>query len=272
VLESHVLDGRPVLPMAMMFEWLAHAALHQNPGLAFHGCNNLRVLHGVTLGDGPPPELRVMATKAVRRDGAFVALTEIHGSRPDGREVLHARGEIVLASDLPPAPLPSEPPAVLDYPRTREEIYGSLLFHGPELQGIELVEGCGEEGIMILARNAPPPQSWLRQPLRQKWLTDPLVLDCAFQAMILWSLEYHAAASLPCLATRYRQYRRSFTVGGARVIARVIRATALHALADIDFVDTDGRLIARLEGYECVLDPALQRAFRRNRLAPTAVP
>ncbi len=272
VLESHVLDGRPVLPMALMFEWLAHAALHQNPGLAFHGCNDLRVLHGVTVDDGPPPALRVLATKAVRRDGAFVALTEIHGARPDGRDVLHARAEVVLATDLPAAPLPAEPPAVRDYPRTPQEIYASLLFHGPELHGIEAVEGCGEEGIVIQARNAPPPQSWLSQPLRQKWLTDPLVLDSAFQAMILWSVENWGAASLPCLAGRYRQYRRSFPSGGARVVARVTRATSLHALADIDFVDADGRLIARLEGYECVLDAALQRAFRRNRLAPTAVP
>jgi hypothetical protein len=90
--------------------------------------------------------------------------------------------------------------------------------------------------------------------------------------MILWSVENWGAASLPCLAGRYRQYRRSFPSGGARVVARVTRATSLHALADIDFVDADGRLIARLEGYECVLDAALQRAFRRNRLAPTAVP
>jgi hypothetical protein len=30
--------------------------------------------------------------------------------------------------------------------------------------------------------------------------------------------------------------------------------------------------VARLEGYECVIDAGLQRAFRRNRLAAAAVP
>ena len=49
VLTSHVIDGRPVLPVALMVEWLAHAAMVQNPGLVFHGCDDLRVLHGVTL-------------------------------------------------------------------------------------------------------------------------------------------------------------------------------------------------------------------------------
>src|SRR5207253_1106065 len=37
VLRAHVLDGRAVLPMALTIEWLAHAAMHGNPGRAFHG-------------------------------------------------------------------------------------------------------------------------------------------------------------------------------------------------------------------------------------------
>ena len=41
VLAAHVIDGRAVLPMALTVEWLAHAALHGNPGLAFHGLDNL---------------------------------------------------------------------------------------------------------------------------------------------------------------------------------------------------------------------------------------
>src|SRR5262249_50987672 len=42
VLDAHVLDGRPVLPVVLILEWLAHAAMHRNPGLLFHGCDDLR--------------------------------------------------------------------------------------------------------------------------------------------------------------------------------------------------------------------------------------
>ncbi len=272
VLESHVLDGRPVLPVVLMLEWLAHAALHQNPGLVFHGCNELRVLHGVILDDGPPPELRLAAGKAVRRGGLFVAPAELRSTRPGGAEVLHARAEVVLASDLPTPLAPAAPPAVRHYPRGPDDVYRSLLFHGKALQGIETVEGCGEGGIVVRAKNAPAPASWLRNPLRQRWLTDPLVLDVSFQAMVLWCHDRRAAPSLPCLLRSYRQFRRTFPVGGIRVVAKVTHATQLHALADIDYLDADGRLVARLEGYECVIDASLQRAYRRNRLAPAAVP
>jgi hypothetical protein len=37
--------------------------------------------------------------------------------------------------------------------------------------------------------------------------------------------------------------------------------------AAIEFMAGNGQLIARIEGFECVLDDALNAAFRRNRLA-----
>ena len=116
ILESHVLDGRPVLPAALILEWLAHRALHHNPGLLFHGCGNLRVLHGVILDEESPPLLRIAAGKAVKRDGAYVATVEMTSSRPGARDVPHARAEVVLSGALPPAPPPLESPELLPYP------------------------------------------------------------------------------------------------------------------------------------------------------------
>ena len=44
-----------------------------------------------------------------------------------------------------------------------------------------------------------------------------------------------------------------------------------RAFADIEFLDGTGALVARIEGYECVIDPALAGAFR-NRLLEEARP
>ncbi|HTU92232.1 MAG TPA: SDR family NAD(P)-dependent oxidoreductase, partial [Gemmataceae bacterium] len=267
VLESHILDGRPVLPTVLILEWLAHGALHQNPGLLFHGCNDLRILHGVIL-DGDAPTLRVDAGKAVKRDGFFVAPVELRGMNADGREVLHARAEIVLANQLPAAPAAAAPPVCRPYTRTPEDVYQSLLFHGSDLHGIDKIEGCAERGIIALVSSAPPPSAWIQRPLRQRWLADPLALDCSFQLMVVWSQERHGAPSLPCHIARYRQYQRAFPASGVRVAAQVTRDSNLHAVADIDYLDDRGQVVARLEGYECVIDPALRRAFGKRFLAP----
>jgi NAD(P)-dependent dehydrogenase (short-subunit alcohol dehydrogenase family)/acyl carrier protein len=267
ILGDHVFDGRPVLPMVLTLEWLAHGALHQNPGLAFHGCNDLRVLHGVILDDARPVTVRVGAGRAVKSDGLYLTPVELRTVKADGREVLSARAEVVLTTPLPEAPrdrIAAAPLAVHEYPHTLDKVYGELLFHGREFQGILNVEGWSDSGIVAAVRTAPAPEEWIRRPLRQRWLADPLALDASFQLVILWTLQKYGALNLPCYAARYRQYRRSFPADGVRALVRVTKHSDLHAVADIDYHDAAGQLVARIEGYECVMDASLQRAFRRR--------
>jgi hypothetical protein len=103
--------------------------------------------------------------------------------------------------------------------------------------------------------------------MRNIWLTDPLVMDSAFQLMILWSFERSGSGSLPSFAGCYRQFQDSFPRDGAHIVIRVTSERDHGATADIEFLDrSSGKLIARLEDYECVIDPSLQKAFRRNQL------
>jgi acyl transferase domain-containing protein/NAD(P)-dependent dehydrogenase (short-subunit alcohol dehydrogenase family) len=270
VLNSHVLGGRPVVPVALMIEWLAHAALHQNPGLGFCGFDNLRVLHGVIL-DGAAPVVSVAAGKAYQRESLLFAPVELRSARFGERAMVHARAEVVLGEELCPAPAGLPLPTLGPYSRTVADAYESLLFHGPDLRGIERVDACSPDGIVASVRPAPPPAAWLRQPLRQHWLADPLALDCAFQMMILWSFERHGAGCLPCVVRRYRQFRRSYPAGCLSIAVRVTRDTATRVVTDIDFLDAASRLVARLEGCEAVIDPTLHEVFRRNGRTAAAV-
>ena len=173
VLQSHVIDGRAVLPMALILEWLAHGALHRNPGLVFAGVNDLRLLKGVILRDDRPETIRALAGTAVRRDSLYIVPVELRGTARDGREVPHARGEIVLADRHPQGPPALEP---LDLPPcvlTPDELYARVLFHGPALRGIEQVEGCGQAGIAARVATAPPPSDWIDRPWRQKLARRP---------------------------------------------------------------------------------------------------
>ncbi len=268
-IRSHVIDGKAVLPMAMIVEWLSHGALHGNPGFRFHGFNDLRICKGVVFEQDSACSLHVMAGRAQKRDSLYVVPVELSGSTSDGRTVLHARAEIVLATRLPEGirsivDLPATP-----YARNNEAIYDrQRLFHGPDLQGIEQVGGCSPKGITALVKAAPQPATWVRQPLRNLWLTDPLVMDSAFQLMILWSFERFGSGSLPSFAGRYRQFQDSFPREGAQIVIRVTAEREHGASADMEFLDrSSGKLIARLEDYECVIDPSLQQAFLRNQLS-----
>ena len=268
ILRSHVLDGRAVLPMALHVELLAHAALHGNPGLVFHGFNDLRITNGVMVEDGSAAQLRAMAGKAVKHDQVFHVPVELRGKRRDGRDAIHSRAEMVLTAALPRPPAAEPTPPVQPYSHPIDEVYRYFLFHGRDLHGIERVDGLSETAFLGTATPAPPPADWLKSPLRSAWVADPLVLDASFQMMILWSFAQHGAGSLPCFAGRYRQYRRAFPAGPVRVAIRVTKDNGQFARADVDYLDADGQVIARVQDYECVIDRQLDQAFRKNQLAP----
>jgi hypothetical protein len=271
-LRSHVMDGRAVLPMAMIIEWMAHGAIHNNPGLRFHGFNDLRVLKGVTLEPGESHVLQVMTGKAIKSGGFHMVPVELSGTDVKGQQFVHCRARMVLAGRLPEGKSPAERLELPPYAHPMAEVYRpERLFHGPDFQGIREMVGCSAEGIGSLVRPAPLPSRWINQPLRNAWLADPLALDCSFQMMILWSFERYRAGSLPVFAGRYRQYCESFPESGAEIRIRILSQSACKAVAEIEFVDpTSGILLARMEDYECVIDASLNASFARNKLQGAA--
>ena len=272
ILNDHVIDGHAVLPMALILEWAAEGALHRNPGLVLCGLDNLRLFKGVILDDRDPPTVDILAGKGVRSGSDYVVPIELRGTMGNGREVVHARAGVVLADRHPIGMRRLNDRRLPDYPLRRDEIYGNVLFHGPALQGIEQVEGCGPRAIAGRVATAPSPSAWVDRPLRGRWLTDPLAIDCAFQLVVLWSREQLGANSLPTAVGRYRQFRPGFGDKSVRVLAEIRQATDARAVADIEVLDNHGELVARLDAYECVVDSSLTQAFRRNQLiAPSSV-
>jgi acyl transferase domain-containing protein/NAD(P)-dependent dehydrogenase (short-subunit alcohol dehydrogenase family) len=269
-LKSHVIDGKAVLPVAMYLEWFAQAALHANPGLHFLGMDDLRVFKGLILETDETRSLTIVTGKAAKRGAEHVVRVELRsGTSP---VVVHARGDAVLGTkyaqetsalnDIAPGP----------YPKMMDEVYNNgLLFHGEAFQGITAVEGCSENEITVTTHTAPAPTTWMKNPPRKKWLSDPLAVDSAFQALILWSFERHQAGSLPVFIRSYRQYQSAYPKGDVKIAARVEKDQAHQAVSTVELVrPEDGKLLARLEGYECVIDPSLNAAFRRSHLAQQA--
>ncbi|MFN4260417.1 MAG: SDR family NAD(P)-dependent oxidoreductase [Gemmataceae bacterium] len=271
VLRSHVIDGRAVVPVALLLEWLAHAAMHAHPGLRFHGCDDLRVLHGILLEEGDSYSIHFLSGKARKQGDLFHVPVELRGIRGDGKEVHHTRADIVLTTEIPRDHRSLSDVQGSPYARSLSAVYSDILFHGPHWQGVERIESCGPQGIQAVVRTAPPPTDWIEQPLRGAWLADPLVLDSSFQLMVLWSMEQYGCCSLPCYLGSYRQFTRAFPQGEVRVVAHVSRATEKMARVHLEYLDGNGRLLACLRDYECVIDAGLNQSFRRNQLSVTTI-
>jgi acyl transferase domain-containing protein/NAD(P)-dependent dehydrogenase (short-subunit alcohol dehydrogenase family) len=263
ILKSHVIDGKPVVPMAMMAEWFGHGALHENPGLVLHGLEDIRILNGIRLSE-QTKLIRLLAGKAQSREGVFEVELELRNGVREGKDIIHSRARAILAENLtqPPEFRLPEALSASDYPRSVAEIYEKVLFHGSRLHGLRTVRTCSAAGMVADVSGAPSPNQWMETPLRNSWLFDPLALDSAFQMASLWCYEQRGCVSLPIHVASYRQFRTAFPAEGVTVVLEVREATDKKMRGDFTFLDANGAVVARLAGYEAVMDPLLNRAFK----------
>jgi NAD(P)-dependent dehydrogenase (short-subunit alcohol dehydrogenase family) len=259
VLKSHVINGKAVLPAALMIEWLAQGALHENPGLSFLGFEDFRVLKGLKLDARETQTVEVWASKAARSAGEFAVTAELRGAQG-----VHGSATILLASRLPAAPKAAPEPKLAKYPV--EDVYAERLFHGEALRCFPGAIASSKDALAADLSAAPAPRAWIKDPSREDWLSDPLALDGAFQAMILWTTEHLGAPCLPSAARSYRQYR-AFPLEGTRLLCAIVKSSAGAVFADLEFRDGQGALIARIEGFEGTVNPGLSVAFRARTVA-----
>ncbi|MBC2696017.1 MAG: SDR family NAD(P)-dependent oxidoreductase [Desulfobacteraceae bacterium] len=268
VLESHVLDGSPVVPFALMTEWLGHGALLDNPGLFLHGLDDIRILNGIKL-EHDKKLIRLMTGKARKKGSIFEVDVEIRDGIKNGVEVIHTRAKAILTDKF------LQPP-ILDisaymgskaYFRSMDEVYDKILFHGVALRGIKKIISCSSKGILARISSAPSPVKWMKEPLRSKWIGDPLVLDSAFQMAIIWCFEEMGVVSLPTYNASYRQYRNKFPSEGVTALLEVREVTKHKLKGDFTFLDKNNVVVAQLTGYEAAMDESLFKAFKSKDAA-----
>lgn len=269
-LRSHVIGGRAVLPMAMMMEWLGHAALAGHPGFTLQGLTELRVLKGIKINPtGPAPRVRVVAAPALF-EGAFARVeVELRVAAVNGgHDAPHARAVALLGPGpaAPGADANRAAPIATPFAREIDAIYQDALFHGPHFYAIERIAALDATGLTASVKSGSRPEEWMADPVRSSWIADPLTLDAAIQLAVVWNREAFGLASLPMRLAEYRLCARSLRGGPFRAELRGVRVGANMSRSDITLLDSEGSPVVELRGLEMVMDAAFAEDFRRNRL------
>jgi NAD(P)-dependent dehydrogenase (short-subunit alcohol dehydrogenase family) len=264
VLTSHQLGGTPVVPFALLTEWVGHSALHDNPGLLLQRVEEMRLLKGIRM-DNDRKVIRLMAGKASKKkDNTWEVNVEIRNGIKDVKEVLHSKARALLSSRLPDPPeydirrIESFPP----YGKSIKDVYENILFHGHALQGIRKIIGLSEKGMAAEVTSAPSPERWMERPMRSRWIADPLVLDSAFQMACVWCYEQKRMVSLPSFVASFRQYCRKFPKTSVTAILEVTDVTDHKMVGDVTILDAENKVAAELKGYEAIMDDSLFKAFK----------
>jgi hypothetical protein len=258
-----VIGGKPVVPLALMTEWFGHGALHENPGLLLQGLDDIRVFKGIKI-DGSKKHVRLLAGRARKSGDIYEVPVELRDGVHSNVEVVHSRAKAILVDTLQPAPEYRIPDKLTrrPYDRPMQQVYEHILFHGPDLHGIQKITHLSDAGMIARLSLAPAPSEWVKEPLRNKWLADPLALDAAFQMATVWCYEEKGVVSLPSYCATYRQYRPRFPGDGLTAVLELDSAGSRKLKGSITFLDRDGIVVARITGYEAVMDQTLYRAFK----------
>ena len=133
------------------------------------------------------------------------------------------------------------------------------------MQGLRRVVSSSAEGMRAEIATAPAPSQWIKHPVRNHWIADPLIMDCAFQMASLWCYEQSGKVSLPSYFAAYRQYCRRFPDGNLQAVL-VTRELAQHKMTgDFFFLDHEQQVVATIHGFEAVMDAQLMQAFKPGR-------
>jgi len=263
ILKSHIIDGKPVVPMALITEWFAHGALHENPGLVLHGLDDIRILKGIRLETGKK-RIRMLAGKLKKNGQFYEVAVELRDGLKAGKDIIHSSARAILSDQLPSAPAYQFSKAMVAkaYSRKIEEVYDKILFHGDQLHGIRKIVSCSSRGMVAHISPAPAPGKWISAPLRNQWIGDPLVLDSAFQMATVWCFEEKGIVSLPSYGASYRQYYDQFPTDRVTAVLEVKEATSRKMRGNFTFLDTNDEIVAQLTGFEAIMDPSLRKAFK----------
>ncbi len=255
-LNDHRIDGTPVLPGVMGMEAFAETARLIAPDHHVVAVEDVTFAAPLKFYRDEP---RMLIVEAVVRpdgddpDGGLVAECRLSAERmlpgsDQPQRTVHFTGRVRLATD-PPGGETTTPPGEASGPTIEAERVYSFYFHGPAYQVVSSAWRADDSSVGALAD--PLPDNHV--PAELAVITAPRLIELCFQTAGLWQAGREDRLALP------------MRVGSARVLADPATVSGpLHAVAhevtpgvfDCVVVDTDGTVVARLDGYETIALPA----------------
>ncbi|NOX34537.1 MAG: SDR family NAD(P)-dependent oxidoreductase [Deltaproteobacteria bacterium] len=268
VLDSHKIAGEPVVPFALLMECHAHAAKNNNPGLVFAGIDNMRLLKGIKPGK-KELSVNVNLGKCKPGENCFETPSNITSEDDNKHLFIHSSCTVILKDRLPEPPVLSKAAfmELKPYSLSANKAYSSVLFHGKALQGIKSIIGYSKKGIEVITSLAPEPDQWFKTSFNLKWTIEPMMLDAAFQAAILWSHEKTGQVCLPSFIANLRLYS-SFNKlkGDIRILFTVNEETRNKIKGYFTFLNNENIVVASITGFEAITDPSLNEKFKNKPL------
>lgn len=247
-IHSHEIQGRPVIPVALVLEWFSRAARLYEPGKHIAVCKDLRVLKGIQVDNVALPGTYYTLNCQKVSD---TPQTVLSFSIPSESGALHYSATIEMSPDRSDGQLKNSALAALDtWPIDLSQVYSTQLFHGPDFQVIRSLEGISDQGACVMLSGVSD-MGWKGDT----WKTDVAAIDGGLQLAILWGNHMLGKQSLPTKIGEYQSVSDGLISGPIRceLSGRVVGND--RTVSTISFFDNDGKLAAQMRDVELHMLP-----------------
>jgi NAD(P)-dependent dehydrogenase (short-subunit alcohol dehydrogenase family) len=248
-LEDHIIDGNPVLPLAVATELMVETAALAKPDWQISQVEALRLFEGVVI-SADYREITVRAEcdedSAQRSSWRLAIFDPARKLRSLYECRVTLEPSIQDAGRLDAGVAPCKTP----YPKSAEDSYKDWLFHGPAYQSIRAIAGYDQQGIDAEINTD---STALVASGRDKWIVNPLVLDTVAQLAILWSRANYNTTLLPnALGSlqRFASDSRASEADQVIILTRFEPESGDETYTANAWVVADGQVIYQIGGLE----------------------
>ena len=235
-LEGHQVAGLPVVPLALVAEWMARAVRGWRPGLRLRALHELKVLKGIRLSGfrNGGDRLRIEG-----RSRAGDTQLDLRILGHNGAFHYSARAEFG-----PPEISAEARPTMQLEAWNGTPMYQDLLFHRGPFELIESLTGISDEGVAARLRGVAA-AAWPEQD----WHFDVAALDGGLQLAVLYGQRMLGGPNLPTSVAELRHLATPVP-GPITAAAYARRVGQGMTTTDIVYTDASGRAVAEMLGVQ----------------------
>lgn len=260
-LMHHIVDGKPVLPMAVALELMAQRVAAGWPQWQVAELRDVRQFSGIVFENRHARKVLLRASEAG---------TDAAGYPTVAVEIVDAvtqlpryRATAVLAANLPEGPLLQADPLPDAQSIDADRAYNDILFHGESFHLIRTITALAPPGIDAEVHPSSPRRLLGESHGGERWLFDPGLLDVPPQLAFVWARVLREAGALPIRCGRIVRYGAEPLEGLLRLQLRFKPASHAQGLCyDVQIADARGRLRLAIADGESTMSTALNRLSR----------
>ncbi len=253
-LNDHTIQKHAVLPMAFVIVWVSNVCEARFPGYRCSSFDNMQVFKGIVFDDTLADEYVLDLQEVVKNEHEIIIEGKIWSKLEHTlANKIHYTIKVRLVRSMNAKNDTEIDNKILKSYITKKSdnpYKTKLLFHGPVFQGVQNYN-FQDESHVLMDCQLPLVQS------DTKFMKDTKTLDVMLQGIVFWVGHFKQARSLP-LECQHGEFYRDINFGEQFYVSINIKnITDMNLTADIDALDANGYLFARMVNAKVTISKQL---------------